>query len=146
MKKSLFTALFIAGFSFVNAQAYTGKGDQKLNFGLNAWGYGTGITGTYDYGINDLLSVGAGLNVYFSNYKNDNKDNNLFAFGRVNFHLNKALDLPEKLDLYPGIDLGVVGKEFGIGAHLGARYFFTQKFGVFAEFGNNGSLGVSLNF
>jgi hypothetical protein len=145
MKKLLFTAFFITCFSFANAQAYTGKGDQKLNFGLNAWGYGTGLTGTYDYGINDLLSVGAGLNVFFANYKNDNKDNNLFAFARANFHLNKALDLPEKLDLYPGVDIGVVGKEFGFGAHLGARYFFTQKIGVFAELGNNGSLGVSIN-
>lgn len=145
MKKLLFTAFVIAGFSLVNAQAYTGKGDQKLNFGLNAWGYGTGLTGTYDYGINDLLSVGAGLNVFFANYKNDNKDNNLFAFARANFHLNKALDLPEKLDLYPGVNIGVVGKEFGFGAHLGARYFLTPKIGVFAEVGNNGSLGVSIN-
>ncbi len=145
MKKLWLSLALIASFSFANAQAYNGKSDQKLNFGLNAWGYGTGITGTYDYGINDLLSVGAGLNVYFDNYRHDNKDNNLFAFGRVNFHLRKALDLPEKLDLYPGIDLGVVGKDFGIGAHLGSRYFFNQKIGVFAEFGNNGSLGVSIN-
>lgn len=146
MKKIFFALIFAGSFSLANAQAYTGKGDQKLNLGLNVWGYGTGIAGTYDYGINELLSVGAGLNVYFSNYKDDNKDNSLFAFGRVNFHLNKALELPENFDIYPGLDVGVVGRNFGIGAHLGARYFFTQKLGVFAEVGNNGSLGVSLNF
>lgn len=145
MKRLVFALMLVAGFSMVNAQAYIGKGDQKLNFGLNAWGYGTGITGTYDYGINELLSVGGGLNVYFDNYKDHNKDNNLFVFGRLNFHLNKALELPENLDIYPGVDLGVVGKDFGIGAHLGARYFFNDKIGVFAEVGNNGSLGVSLN-
>jgi len=54
--------------------------------------------------------------------------------------------LPEKLDIYPGINLGAVGRDFGIGAHIGARYFFTDKVGAFAEIGNNGSLGVSFNF
>lgn len=131
---------------FANAQAYTGKGDQKVNLGLNAWGYGTGITATYDYGLSDVISIGAGGNAYFDNYRDNNKDNRVFIFGRLNFHLREALDLPEQLDIYPGVDLGVLGRDFGIGAHIGARYFFTDKVGVFAEVGNNGSLGVSFNF
>lgn len=130
----------------VSAQAYIGKGDQKVNLGLNAWGYGTGITATYDYGLNQLISIGAGGNAYFDNYRDNDKDNRVFIFGRVNFHLREALELPEQLDIYPGVDLGVLGRDFGIGAHIGARYFFTDKFGVFAEVGNNGSLGVSFNF
>ncbi|MDG4650667.1 hypothetical protein P6F25_00020 [Chryseobacterium arthrosphaerae] len=59
--------------------------------------------------------------------------------------MQDALNLPSKWDIYPGVDLGVLGKDFGIGAHIGARYFFTEKIGVFAEVGNNGSLGVSFN-
>lgn len=131
--------------TFANAQAWTGKGDQKINAGLSAWGYGTGITGTYDYGLNKLISVGAGLNIYFDNYKNNDDKNRAFVFGRINFHLKDALQLPEKLDIYPGADVGVVGNSFGLGAHIGARYFFTERIGVFAEVGNNGSLGVSIN-
>ncbi|MDQ8142214.1 DUF6646 family protein [Chryseobacterium sp. CFS15] len=145
MKKLVFMLMVFAGVA-VSAQAYTGKGDQKVNLGLNAWGYGTGITATYDYGLNQLISVGAGANAYFDGYKDNNKDNRVFIFGRVNFHLNEALELPEKLDIYPGVDLGVLGRDFGIGAHIGARYFFTEKVGVFAEVGNSGSLGVSFNF
>lgn len=137
--------MLVLGGALVNAQAYTGKGDQKIQLGLSAWGYGTGVTGTYDYGLNKLISVGGGLNAYFNGYKDDDKDNRVFIFGRLNFHLREALDLPEKLDIYPGVDVGVLGKDFGIGAHIGARYFFTEKIGVFAEVGNNGSLGVSLN-
>lgn len=137
-------ALIFAG-ATANAQAWTGKGDQKINAGLSAWGYGTGITGTYDYGLNNLISIGAGLNGYFSNYKDNDSDNSVFIFGRVNFHLKETLQLPEKLDIYPGVDVGVLGKDFGIGAHIGARYFFTNRIGVFAEIGNNGSLGVSIN-
>ncbi|MEG0760606.1 hypothetical protein SAMN05421796_101274 [Chryseobacterium piscicola] len=146
MKKLFLMMIILFSGLAVQAQAYTGSGDQKVNAGLSAWGYGTGIAGTYDYGINDLISVGAGLNVYFENFKDNNSDNRFFAFGRVNFHLNKTLQLPEKLDIYPGVDVGVLHREFGIGAHIGARYFFTQNIGVFAEVGNNGSLGVSFNF
>ncbi|MXS72521.1 hypothetical protein GSF70_15000 [Flavobacteriaceae bacterium W22] len=145
MKKMILMLMLFAGIA-ANAQAYTGKGDQKVNLGLNAWGYGTGITATYDYGLSDVISIGAGGNAYFDNYRDNNKDNRVFIFGRLNFHLREALDLPEQLDIYPGVDLGVLGRDFGIGAHIGARYFFTDKVGVFAEVGNNGSLGVSFNF
>jgi len=145
MKKLFFMFVLILTGTFVNAQAWTGKGDQKINAGLSAWGYGTGITGTYDYGLNKLISVGAGLNIYFDNYKDNDDKNRAFVFGRINFHLKDALQLPEKLDIYPGADVGVVGSNFGLGAHIGARYFFTERIGVFAEVGNNGSLGVSIN-
>lgn len=146
MKKLVFMVMAMLTGAFANAQAYTGKGDQKVNLGLNAYGYGTGITATYDYGLNQLISVGGGANAYFDGYKDNNKDNRVFVFGRVNFHLSEVLELPAKFDLYPGVDLGVLGKDFGIGAHIGVRYFFTEKIGVFAEVGNNGSLGVSFNF
>lgn len=145
MKKLIFTFMVIFCGATANAQAYTGKGDQKIQLGLSAWGYGTGVTGTYDYGLNKLVSVGAGLNAYFGDYKDNDKDNRVFIFGRVNFHLQEALDLPAKWDIYPGVDVGVLGNDFGIGAHIGARYFFTEKVGVFAEVGNNGSIGVSFN-
>ncbi len=145
MKKLFFMFVLVLAGTFANAQAWTGKGDQKINAGLSAWGYGTGITGTYDYGLNKLISVGAGLNIYFDNYKNNDDKNRAFVFGRINFHLKDALQLPEKLDIYPGADVGVVGNSFGLGAHIGARYFFTERIGVFAEVGNNGSLGVSIN-
>ncbi|BEV05320.1 DUF6646 family protein [Chryseobacterium gambrini] len=145
MKKLFFMLVLMLAGTFVNAQAWTGKGDQKINTGLSAWGYGTGITGTYDYGLNKLISVGAGLNIYFDNYKDNDDKNRAFVFGRINFHLKDALQLPEKLDIYPGADVGVVGSNFGLGAHIGARYFFTERIGVFAEVGNNGSLGVSIN-
>ena len=99
MKKLFLMMIILFSGLAVQAQAYTGSGDQKVNAGLSAWGYGTGIAGTYDYGINDLISVGAGLNVYFENFKDNNSDNRFFAFGRVNFHLNKTLQLLLELGL-----------------------------------------------
>lgn len=64
MKKLVFMFMLVLGGALVNAQAYTGKGDQKIQLGLSAWGYLGRFTGTYDYGFNKLISVG-GLNAYF---------------------------------------------------------------------------------
>lgn len=145
MKKLIFLCtLFLAG-SMAYAQAWGGKGDQKVQVGFNGYGYGTGITGTYDYGLGDILSVGAGANIYFDGYKDNNEDNNFFVFGRLNAHLQKPLNLPSNWDIYPGIDLGILGKDFGIGAHVGVRYYFNQNVGIYLEAGNNGSIGVSFN-
>lgn len=141
-KVLVFLSLLFLG-SMVFAQAWNGKGDQKLQIGLNGWGNGTGLTATYDYGISKIISVGAGANFYFDGYKDNHKT---FVFGRLNAHLQEPLNLPEKWDVYPGLDLGVLGNTFGLGAHLGVRYFFNQNIGVFLEAGNNGSLGVSFNF
>ena len=145
MKKWFLGALMLGLSQIYTAQAYHGSGDQKVQIGLNAWGNGTGITGTYDYGLSDLLSVGGGANIYFGNSKHSDNDN-FFIFGRLNFHLNEALDLPDQWDIYPGVDVGILGNSFGLGVHLGARYFFNDKIGAFVEAGNNGSIGVSFNF
>lgn len=141
MKKTLliFTMSLLSQFSF--AQAWNGTGDQKIQIGLSAWGYGSGLSGAYDYGITDAISLGGGAHFYFNN----KKENGFFLFGRANYHLQDALNLPDQLDIYPGLDIGVLGNGFGLGAHIGARYFFTKKLGVFAEIGNNGGLGVSIN-
>ena len=65
MKKLLLvcTMFFLGQSAF--AQAWNGKGDQKLQVGFNGWGYENGITGTYDYGLGKIVSIGAGANVYF---------------------------------------------------------------------------------
>lgn len=146
MKKWILTSLLLVAANWASAQAWTGSGDQKAQFGLSVWGNGTGITGTYDYGISDLISLGGGVNFYFDNFRDNNNDNNFFLFGRFNVHLRDVLDLPEKFDVYPGLDVGLLGNDFGLGAHIGARYFFTENIGAFIEAGNNGSIGVSLNF
>lgn len=114
MKKLILLCSMIFMGSMLSAQAWNGKGDQKLQLGFNGWGYGTGITGTYDYGLGKIVSVGAGANIYFDGYRDNNDDNKVFVFGRLGFHLQEPLSLPEKWDIYPGVNLGVLGGEFGI--------------------------------
>ena len=71
MKKLTLITCFLLGSVFGYAQSYDGKGDQKLNIGYEAYGYGSGIKATYDYGLSELFSVGAGANAYFNDGEND---------------------------------------------------------------------------
>lgn len=143
--KKLFLIIFVLGATYFNAQAFEGNGDVKINAGLNLFGYGSGISGSVDFGLNDWLSVGAGSDVYFSN-PHKYEDSNFYLYGRLNFHLGEALSMPSQWDLYPGINLGILGNNtFGFNAHLGARYFFSEKLGMYMEIGNHGTLGISFN-
>jgi hypothetical protein len=53
------------------------------------------------------------------------------AKARFNANIGNVLNISDKLDIYPGLDLGL--RNFG--AHLGARYFFTEGFGIYTEAG-----------
>jgi len=141
MKKLSITVCLLLGTIFGYAQSYDGKGDQKLNFGYEAYGYGTGVKVTYDHGLSDMFSVGAGANAYFNEGEND-----YFIYARTHVHLGIVFDFSCMFDLYPGVELGYLSSEkIGIGGYLGIRYFVSKKVGFFAEIGNNGSVGLSIN-
>jgi hypothetical protein len=53
------------------------------------------------------------------------------AKARFNANLGNVFQFDPKMDVYPGLDLGL--RNFG--AHLGFRYFFTEGFGIFTEAG-----------
>lgn len=134
----LIVLLFTLNFTY--AQAFRGEGDLKAQAGFVGWGYGSGITGSVDYGLTDLFSAGGGAEFYFGE-----GNNNFFLFGMGNLHLGSTLNLPKEMDLYPGIDLGLRGNGLGIGGHLGFRYYFNEKIGAYVEVGSRGSFGVSFN-
>jgi hypothetical protein len=140
-KKVLFLMAFIVMTS-VYSQNFLGKGDQKLQAGFNFYGNGSGIKATYDYGLNDMFSIGIG-GVFYNSGTYDSK---FFLFGRGDFHFAEALEVTSKLDLYLGVELGLVGDgELGLGGHLGTRYLISNSVSIFAEAGNNGALGIAVN-
>lgn len=140
--------VMLFGISQINAQAFDGNGDKKLQGGFSAFGNGTGLQGTFDYGIHQYFSLGAGAELYFHSNNGNRKSNsaNFYIFGRANAHIGSLLNMPSEMDLYPGIDLGLLGDDLGFGGHLGFRYFFTNNMGAYIEIGNRGSLGLSFNF
>ena len=134
--KKIILALALLITSLSNAQAFKGKDDNKAQVGANIQKGGTGIFVSYDYGLGENMSIGAtssfllgasgGVNASDIDFK-DKFD----LKARFNANIGNVLNFDKKLDVYPGLDLGL--KNFG--AHLGARYFFTEGFGLFSEIG-----------
>lgn len=145
--KQLFLILLFTVFSIgtYNAQAYNGNGDKKLQLGINAFGKGTGITGSFDYGLVDWFSVGGGADFYWGDNVHNGDESNFFLYGRGNFHLGNIIGLPSNMDLYPSVKVGFLNTGFWLGASLGYRYFFNDNIGAYVEVGNFGSLGVIIN-
>ncbi|HIP49747.1 MAG TPA: hypothetical protein EYG92_12390 [Lutibacter sp.] len=142
MRKLLIVLITLISFSTLQAQSFTGQGDQKLQAGFTFYGYGTGIKATYDYGLNESFSIGVGANFFNSGIYSSG----FFIFGRGDYHFQEIIDIPNELDVYIGAELGLIGKSnFGIGGHIGARYEFANNLSAFLEVGNNGAIGVTLS-
>lgn len=135
MIKKIFIALVLMTSCLLNAQAYKGKGDVKFQVGANFQDGGTGIVASTDFGIGENMSYGFSASYLLSaqdilDSKPEFKDRADVKV-RFNANLGNVLNIDEKFDAYPGLDLGL--KNFG--AHLGARYFFTDGFGLYTELG-----------
>jgi len=144
--KKVITLLFLVSFGFINAQqAFTGKGDTRVNVGANLQDGGSGIQGSIDFGLGENFSFGfvanylLGVDNFNGFYHgsttayNDEKPDfgdRFDAKARINANLSSVIGV-EQLDIYPGLSLGL----HNFGAHVGGRYFFTDGFGVFTEIG-----------
>lgn len=133
--KKIIIGLAVLSICFVNAQVFKGKGDTKFQMGASLQSKATGIFISGDYGIGENMSVGL-----TSSYVLGVSEGRLSAVPfkdkfdakiRFNANIGNVLNIDNKVDVYPGLSLGL--KNFG--AHLGGRYFFTDGFGVFTEFG-----------
>lgn len=135
MKKTL-TLIVLITTAFVNAQAFRGKGDTKFDVTALIQERGSGIRISTDYGLGENISVGI-LTSYLLSASSDGTgdkpdfDRRIDLKARFSANLGNVINIDEKLDIYPGLNLGL--KNFG--AHLGARYFFTDGFGIVSEIG-----------
>jgi hypothetical protein len=137
--KNLILLVTLLSVSLINAQAYKGKDDNKFQVGANFQENGTGINVSYDYGIGENISIGISstylLGVADGLLNNTNEDlnadfdNRFDVRARFNANLGNVINVDPNFDLYPGLSLGL--KNFG--GHLGARYFFTEGFGIYTE-------------
>ncbi len=134
--KKIITLFLLSLTGIAQAQAYEGKGDAKFDVGANIQNGGTGIRISTDYGLGENMSYGFVTSYLLSVDKNTLGEIPAFkdrfdAKIRFNANLGNVFQLDEKMDIYPGLDLGL--KNFG--AHLGFRYFITDGFGLFTEAG-----------
>lgn len=130
MKKLIPLLAFLSVF-LVNAQAFYGKGDKKFQIGSNIQNHGNGITISYDFGAGENISFGftSAYTLNVSSHIDAHFQDRFDLKARVNANLGSVFNISERLDIYPGLSLGL--KNFG--GHAGARYFFTEGFGVFTE-------------
>ena len=130
--KKIITLLMLVTVAFVNAQAFKGKGDVKAQVGGNFQSGASGINVSADFGIGENMSYGfVGSYLLSENTANLDFKDRVDLRARFNANIGKVLTLPDNVDVYPGLDLGL--KNFG--AHLGVRYFFSDGFGLYTEAG-----------
>jgi hypothetical protein len=173
MKKLVKTLLLglIVTFAYpVAAQVKYDKGDKLFNVGLGFGNYfagGVPITGSFEFFINDAISIGpyVGFTSYKYNYPGDDYKYTFFDFGaRGSYHFSKHLNLnTDKLDLYGAVLIGYTvsnykngnpdydpyGSAARAGVVGGARWYFSKSFSVNGEVGYGLApllLGISLKF
>lgn len=165
--------LIISLSALAQGEAFT-QGSKVINagLGLSRYSYANAnffppITLSYDQGLMELgpgiLGVGGILGYYGSNYKYGTYKwgwRDILVGGRASYHPNFLVG--EKHDVYAVVTVGIDAYSFTsndpffpestsvgllIGGSVGARYFFSPKFGIFGELGYSFSYlsaGISL--
>ncbi|MGV3631429.1 MAG: hypothetical protein ACO1O6_09485 [Bacteroidota bacterium] len=165
MKKiSLIAMLLVSGLTY--SQSMLGKGGKQLNagFGLSSWGLPVYVG--MDFGVHEDISLGfeASFRSYHHRYAHVYYNHSIIGIcGNANYHFNSLLKIPEKFDLYAGINVGFYiwnsphdyygpgTSGLGIGGQLGFRYYFNEKFAINLEGGggnafSGGKLGITYKF
>jgi outer membrane immunogenic protein len=151
MKKCIFLTMFCLIATGVFAQSPLEVGRFQLNAGIGTSNWGTPVYVGLDYGACKDITVGGELSYRSdSNYYGATKyRSSVVGIGvNGNYHFNRILQMSKKWNLYAGLGLNYFAWSYennnyksnndsniGLGAQLGARYFFTSKFGVNFELG-----------
>ncbi len=154
------------------------KGINLLNAGIGLGSYGlngTGglpLTASFEHGFSKNISAGASLGFIQKKYFDSWKYTYLLFGARGSYHFNEALKITNpKVDVYAGagllyrhysfkytdkdvdnepmFDYNTSGGDITIDLHAGARYFFSDHIGGFAELGYGISplqLGLAVKF
>lgn len=154
MKKIITLGAFLLASIGAFAQAELEKGNIQLNLQTGTLSTGRLYLGA-DYGINDRFSAGGEIS-----YRRWSDINGVRIAGVGNYRVNNHDKFGVYLGALLGYDIygsretdGIIKMKIEgpsgivVGGHIGLRYYFTDKFGVFwqAGFGNflEGRIGVT---
>jgi outer membrane immunogenic protein len=149
-----------------SAQNPLPKGKAQLNAGLGFSSWGIPIYVGFDYGVHKDITIGGELNFhsYHENYKGANYNHTVLGIlFDANYHFNTILQIPNNWDFYAGLNIGFnfwsspdnypgpYSSGLGLGAQIGGRYFFNNKFGINLELGGGnastgGKIGITYKF
>jgi len=156
MFRKIMTLAAIAFSSLAFAQSPLGKSGKQLNVGFGTSSWGLPVYVGVDFGVHPDITVGPEIS--FRNY------NQRFAGNRYrssiigislagNYHFDRVFNLPSAWNIYGGANLGFFiwnnednypgtgSSGVGLGLQVGARYFFTNNFGINLEFGGGNAFG-----
>jgi hypothetical protein len=157
MKKIVlaFFILFVTTTSF--SQGPIAKGQAQFNAGLGLSSWGLPVYVGFDFGVHQDITIGAEATFrsYTDHYKDYRYTHSIFGVsGNANYHFNSLLNIPQNWDFYAGLNVGFYywnsptiyyGEHYsgmGIGAQVGGRYYFNDRFGINLELGGgNGFSG-----
>lgn len=135
MKKAVLLVAFVAVGLFANAQAA-----KMLNFG----GLGTGLYASLEFPVSSAITIAPLVNT-------DWNFNYLVIAAKGNYYFDELFELGTAWDVYGGVNLGWKvsdNGEFNFGAQVGGRWFWSEKWGINAEFGGGtgvtGGVGVTM--
>ncbi|MBN1252397.1 MAG: hypothetical protein JXR51_01730 [Bacteroidales bacterium] len=166
MKKIILTFGFIAIASFIFAQSPINKGQLQLNAGVGFSSWGIPIYVGLDYGVHPDITVGGefSFRTYSDNFAGTKYSHSIIGIsGNGNYHFNRLLNIPSDWDFYAGLNLGFYfwnsnddydgsdGSGIGLGAQIGGRYYFSDRFGINLELGggntlSGGKFGITYKF
>lgn len=143
MKRTLLLiTVALLSFNYAHSQAKS-----QINFG----GLGTGLYLSYEIPVASAISIAPLV-------KTDWDFNHLVLGVKADYYFDELFGLPDAWDVYGGLNGGYkmwfsngkeVGNEnFDIGAEIGGRWFWSEKWGINAEFGGgtsvNGGIGITM--
>lgn len=129
--KKLFFAIVLLSVLSANAQVFQGRNDNKFQIGVNLQNNANGINVSYDFGLGENISIGMSSSyaIGVDDTLNASFGDRIDIKGRFNANLGNVINIDDNFDIYPGLSISL--KNFG--GHLGARYFFTDGFGIYTE-------------
>ncbi|MDD4108018.1 MAG: outer membrane beta-barrel protein [Prolixibacteraceae bacterium] len=164
MKKYTLTIIFVIAILTAVGQSPVPKGQSQFNAGLGLSSWGVPVYLGLDFGVHNDITVGGELSYrgYHDKINSVNYDHTVIGIsGNGNYHFNRVLDIPPTWDLYAGLNAGFYiwnsAREYpgthtsglGLGAQIGARYYFSDNVGLNIEFGggnafSGGKFGISI--
>ncbi len=150
MKKLIVLLGLICFTTFIFAQSPNLKSQTQLNAGVGFSGWGIPVYVGLDFGVHPDITLGGELSFrsYNENYYSYKYRHTIIGIlGNGNYHFNRIMNIPSPWDFYAGLNLGfyIVNSPssyggdrtsgLGLGAQIGGRYYFSNRWGINLEFG-----------
>jgi hypothetical protein len=157
--------LLASAWTISSAQYALPKGKAQLNTGVGLSSWGVPVYVGFDVGVHRDISVGGEFSFrsYYDRVKNGYRYHHTIVgiSGNGNYHFNTILNIPRNWDFYAGLNLGFYAWKspddypgdrtsgLALGAQVGGRYYFTDRFGLNLEVGtanafSGGKFGITL--